>query len=382
MYNFGAKTIHMAILSSSAAIIPFNQLPLLPPPPEYWESTEVYRALAAAEGALGELRGYCLTLPNPQLLLDTLLLQEAKDSSEIENIVTTHDELYKAVSLFELPRSEAVKEVLRYRSAMLKGVEWLAKQDSIITTRMICEIQAIIEDNNAGIRTLPGTALKTSVTQKVIYTPPDGEDVIRQLLANYETYINGTDDQSPALIKLAIQHYQFEAIHPFYDGNGRTGRILNILLLLKYGLLAGPVLYLSRYISLNKASYYRGLHDVTFAGEWSGWIIYMLTALAATAKGTTQQISKITAVMNSVRAQVRQATRSPQRDELVDLIFRKVYCRISDVESELNVSRMTATKMLKDLGHSGILHEIKVGRHNLYLNPQLQATLTVPVLMT
>ena len=250
-----------------------NELRYLPPEGDI-ESKTVLKQLNKATRALAELKAYAEVIPNKEILISTIALQEAKASSEIENIITTNDSLYKAMATTESKIDANTKEVLQYREALWYGVK-LIEEKELITTNMIIEIQQILEGNRGGIRKLPGTALKNALTGETVYTPPSGEELIRRLLANLEEYYNIPDDIDP-LIKLAVTHYQFEAIHPFYDGNGRTGRILNILYLLKEGLLDSPILYLSSYIIRNKKEYYEFLNKVTKDNDWESWIIYML----------------------------------------------------------------------------------------------------------
>ena len=253
-----------------------NELRYLPPEGDI-ESKTVLKQLNKATRALAELKAYAEVIPNKEILISTIALQEAKASSEIENIITTNDSLYKAMATTESKIDANTKEVLQYREALWYGVK-LIEEKELITTNMIIEIQQILEGNRGGIRKLPGTALKNALTGETVYTPPSGEELIRKLLANLEEYYNIPDDID-SLIKLAVTHYQFEAIHPFYDGNGRTGRILNILYLLKEGLLDSPILYLSSYIIRNKKEYYEFLNKVTKDNDWESWIIYMLKAI-------------------------------------------------------------------------------------------------------
>ncbi|MBP6409224.1 MAG: Fic family protein, partial [Fusobacteriaceae bacterium] len=267
-----------------------NELRYLPPEGDI-ESKTVLKQLNKATRALAELKAYAEVIPNKEILISTIALQEAKASSEIENIITTNDSLYKAMATTESKIDANTKEVLQYREALWYGVK-LIEEKELITTNMIIEIQQILEGNRGGIRKLPGTALKNALTGETVYTPPSGEELIRKLLANLEEYYNIPDDID-SLIKLAVTHYQFEAIHPFYDGNGRTGRILNILYLLKEGLLDSPILYLSSYIIRNKKEYYEFLNKVTKDNDWESWIIYMLKAIEFTSKETLRTAKEI-----------------------------------------------------------------------------------------
>ena len=244
----------------------FNELPVLPPVRDKIETVKVLRQLVKSSVALAELKGLAKTLPNPDILLNAVILKEARASSEIENVITTQDKLYQALSAKGVETDSSTKEVLRYREAMLYGFRFIQKK-GFLSTNAIIEIQKILEENAAGIRKLPGTALRNAATGKVIYIPPDNLDTINRLMRNFEQYINNQDDIS-ALIKMAVQHYQFESIHPFYDGNGRTGRIINVLYLILNGLLENPILYLSSYIIDNKVDYYRLLQEVRTKNNW------------------------------------------------------------------------------------------------------------------
>lgn len=339
------------------------------PPKANLETTTILIQLNRANKALAELKGYSDTIPNKNILINAVTLQEAKDSSQIENIITTHDELYKAMATESYHNSQA-KEVINYRTALWHGYE-LIKDKRILTTNMIKEIQKIVENNNAGIRKLPGTALMNEATGEVVYTPPSGEKEILQLMKNLEEYINDDNDMVDPLIKLAIIHYQFESIHPFYNGNGRTGRIINVLYLVLKELLDRPILYLSRFIINNKQAYYRLLQEVKTKESWEDWILYMLEAIEQTSIETLALIKKIRSVMEEVANEVREKLNKIYSKELIELIFFELYTKNSYIQSNLGVNRKTAAKYLNDLESIGVLASEKIGKERVYLNKKL-----------
>ncbi|SEM08001.1 Fic family protein [bacterium A37T11] len=349
--------------------IPYNRLPLLPISQDKIETVPILRQVTKSAIALAELKGLAHTLPNPSILLNAVILKEARVSSEIENVITTHDKLYQALSARGITVDPATKEVLRYREAMLKGHRAVSKK-GFLNTNIIIAIQEALEENNAGLRKLPGTSLKNAITGEVIYTPPDDKDAILALMKNLEDYINEVDEVSP-LIKLAVQHYQFESIHPFYDGNGRTGRIINVLYLILHGLLDSPVLYLSDYIIKHKADYYRLLQEVRTAGQWEEWVLFMLNAVEETSRATIKQISSIKALFTKTQEKVKAADSKLYNKELLELIFEQPYSKIEFVVERLSVSRVTATKYLKGLEQIGILTAKKVWKETLYVNEEL-----------
>jgi Fic family protein len=351
---------------------PYNKLPLLPP--KITISAKVYRKAIEANKALAELKGLGGVIPNQAVILNTLILREAKDSSEIENIVTTQDELFRAFSV-DNP-NPSVKEVLNYREALWTGFEMIKKR-GLITTRDIIKIQEILIGNTAGIRKQPGTALKNARTGEVIYTPPFGKDVINDKLKNLELYINKSDDTDP-LIKMAIIHYQFESIHPFYDGNGRTGRIINVLYLILNGLLDLPVLYLSSYIINHKKQYYDGLNKVRLKNDWENWILYMLDSVEQTSRSTIALIKDIRSLIEKEIETVKKKHPKIYSKELVECLFHQPYCRISTLEGALHISRFTASKYLKELEATGLLKSEKAGRDILYINKPLFSVLKEP----
>ena len=342
-----------------------NELKFLPPKVEI-ESKVILKQLNKATRALAELKAYADVIPNKEILISTIALQEAKASSEIENIITTNDSLYKAMATSESKIDASTKEVLQYREALWYGVK-LVEEKELITTNMIIEIQQILEGNRGGIRKLPGTALKNALTGKTVYTPPSGEELIRKLLANLEEYYNIPDDID-SLIKLAVTHYQFEAIHPFYDGNGRTGRILNILYLLKEGLLDSPILYLSSYIIRNKNEYYELLNKVTTEGDWESWIIYMLKAIELTSKETLSTAKEIKNLIDATIDFVKEKEPKIYSKELIEFIFKEVYLKANQLVDSGLSSRKTVVKYLKALEDIGVLQSEKVGREVIYIN--------------
>ena len=349
--------------------VPFNELPLLPPDLEKVETIAILRQVIQSSIALAELKGLAHTLPNPSILLNAVILKEARISSEIENVITTHDRLYQAISATGTPIDHATKEVLRYREAMIAGFDMVIKR-GFLNTNGIVEIQEILEENKAGLRKLPGTSLKNAVTAEVIYTPPDDYDTILALMKNLEVYINETDELSP-LIRLAVQHYQFESIHPFYDGNGRTGRIINVLYLCSHGLLDSPVLYLSDYIIKHKSDYYRLLGEVKVNGNWEEWILFILKAVEETSKQTANQIRSINKLFLALLDKIKADASKLYNKELLELLFEQPYCKIEFVVDRLNVSRVTASKYLNGLEQIGVLKSKKIWKETLYINVEL-----------
>ncbi len=348
---------------------PYNALPLLPPEVEV-ETKVVLKKAISAHRSLAELKGLGLTIPNQALLVDSLILQEAKASSEIENIITTNDALYKAFSARTSQIDAATKEVLRYREALWEGYHQL-KQKPLMTTNLFIKIVQIVKQNQAGIRNTPGTSIINENTGEVIYTPPEGEDIIREKLKNLEEFIHAEDDMDP-LVKLALIHYQFEAIHPFTDGNGRTGRIINILFLVFKGLLDLPVLYLSKAIIERKREYYRLLREVTEKGQWEPWILFMLEAIKETAEFTRKRIIAIRDLMEETMEEARK--KLPRRvysKELMELLFRQPYCKIAFLVEAGIASRNIAAGYLKELVKIDILKPYRVGNETLYLNWKL-----------
>mgnify|MGYP002351513838 CR=1 FL=1 len=350
---------------------PYNDLPLLPPKADI-ETKDILRKTISAGRALAQLNGTLLNLPNPTLFLDTIYLQEAKASSEVENIITTNDELYKSLVADRKVENSATKEVLSYKEALWSGLEQL-KTKPFITTNLCIRIVQCIKQNNASIRVTPGTTL-SNTQGEVIYTPPSGETVIREKLANLEKFINEDESIDP-LIKMALMHYQFEAIHPFSDGNGRTGRVLNLLFLISENLLEAPILYLSRYIIQNKPEYYRRLLRVTTEQEWESWILYMLEATRSTAEWTSKKIIAICDLMDLIRDELRRALPKIYSYELVDVIFTQPYCRIANLVDLGIAQRQTASKILQALVAQNVLREVQVGREKIFINVELMRLL-------
>lgn len=348
---------------------PYNELPLLPPSNDAITKKVLAKAIVANK-ALAELKGIAGIIPNQTIILNTLTLKEAKDSSEIENIFTTQDELYRAFSADNTSINPAVKEILSYREALWQGFE-LIKKKKLITSREIVKIQEVLAKNNAGIRSQPGTALKNGRTGETVYTPPFGKDIIEKKLKNLEEYINTDDDGTDPLIKMAIIHYQFEAIHPFYDGNGRTGRILNVLYLIHRELLDLPILYLSSFIIKNKSDYYNGLTDVRTKKAWENWIIYMLDSVEYTAKDTTKTIKAIKTLLDKTIEKVKKELPKIYSRELVEILFHQPYIKISHLVEHGIIARQQGSVYLKQLESIGILSSKKVGREMIYVNDEL-----------
>lgn len=350
-------------------------IPLLPIKRDV-ENKTILKKVAKAHQALAELKGAANTIPNESILINTLSLQEAKDSSAIENIVTTHDELFQSDFLAHQFKSVAAKEVYNYSTALQSGFKKV-RQNGLLINSYILEIQAELEENNAGYRKVPGTALKNDKTGEVVYTPPQHADEILSLMKNLEEFINNPEmsDLDP-LVKMAIIHHQFESIHPFYDGNGRTGRIINILYLVKEELLKIPILYLSRYINENKADYYRLLQEVRENDNWEDWIMFMLQGIEQTSKQTIVLIEGIKREMTNFKNKMRTELPKIYSQDLLNNLFRHPYTKIEFVMKELNVSRITATRYLDELVRIGLLQKHKMGRDNYYINMTLYTLLS------
>ena len=332
------------------------------------ETKAILKKSILANKALAKLNGVAKIIPNQAILINSLILQEAKDSSEIENIITTHDELYQS-SLDISNISHATKEVQSYTKALLKGFD-LVRETSLLLTRHIVDIQQELEGNVAGIRKQAGTVLKNQSTGEVIHTPPQEESTIRKLLDNLEQYINTNDGIDP-LIKMAIIHYQFETIHPFYDGNGRTGRIINILYLVLNELLDLPILYLSSYIIKHKADYYRLLQEVRTKGSWEEWIIYMLEGIEQTATKQVQLINDIKELMDNTKQKLKAELPKIYSKDLLEVLFIHPYTKIDMLVDNLGMTRQTASKHLKELETIGLLEEKKIKNSKFYINKEL-----------
>jgi Fic family protein len=339
------------------------------------ETKAVLKSLPKAHAALAELKGIASTIPNQIILINTLGLQEAKDSSAIENIITTHDDLYKSELNLDSFNSLQAKEVQNYISALKKGFE-LVKNKGLITNSIIIDIQSELEKNNAGFRKLSGTALKNAATGETVYTPPQDINDINRLMSNLERFINDptVSDYDP-LIKLAIIHYQFESIHPFYDGNGRTGRIINILYLILEELQTLPILYLSNYIIRHKADYYRLLQQLRDNEHWEEWLLFMITSIEKTSRETIDLINEIKKLMQEFKHKLRDNYKFYSQD-LLNNLFKHPYTKIEFVVNDLNVSRITAANYLNKLADDGLLRKSKIGTGNYYINESLFKILT------
>lgn len=351
--------------------IPCNDLPLLPPDEALIGSREIWQAEASARQALAELKGYAHIMPNQAILINAIVIQEAKDSSEIENIITTQDSLYRALSVDSGTVDPHTKEVVNYREAIFMGTRSIQKKQ-ILTVNDIIKLQTIIVGNDAGIRKLPGTALANDTTKKIIYTPPDNATTIRNLMDNLARYIN---HEESSLIRMAVTHYQFEAIHPFYDGNGRTGRIVNVLYLILKEYLDIPILYLSSYIIQNKQEYYKCIRDVTYKNNWQSWILFMLKGIEVTSHDTIGRIKQITELLGKTIDAVRTEAKAIYTKELVELLFEEPYCKAAFIERKIGVERKAAARYLKALEDLGILLKKKIGRENIYINTALMKIL-------
>lgn len=337
--------------------------------PSRFESPAILKRLATASRQLAELKGVAASIPNQRILISSLGLQEAKDSSEIENIVTTHDELFRDAASPLAAGNPAAKEVLRYSEALQSGFE-LVRRTSVLSNNHIIRIQAVLERNDAGFRKVPGTSLKDS-SGRVVYTPPQEAPLIRKLMGDLERFINGKPSHGiDPLIRMALIHHQFESIHPFYDGNGRTGRIVNVLYLVKEGLLDIPVLYMSRHIVRTKSEYYRLLQAVRDEDRWEDWVLYMLTAVESTAREGIVAVEAIRGALLEVKHAVRQRFKFYSQD-LINHLFSHPYTKVQFVMDELEVSRITATKYLDALAGAGVLQKLKAGRSSFYINTRL-----------
>ena len=364
------------LLPADSALPPLQPLTRLSP--TVFESAAILKKTATAGRRLAELRGLAASMPNQAILINALVLQEAKDSSAIENIVTTHDELFRSAAMSEKPASPAAKEVRDYVHALSTGHR-LVQNSGLLTVNHMIDIQAQLKHTNAGFRRLPGTTLKDGAG-RVVYTPPQLAADIVSLMRDLERFINDDSvfDADP-LIKMAIVHHQFESIHPFYDGNGRTGRIVNVLYLMNKSLLDIPVLYLSSYLVSRKPDYYRLLQAVRAHNDapelWQEWVMYMLTAVETTSEHTIRTITDIRQALLDYKHQIRAGFKFYSQD-LINNLFMHPYTKIEFVQKDLNVSRLTATKYLDVLTDARLLRKMKVGRTNYYINVALNAILT------
>ncbi len=347
------------------------------PPKNNLETIPILKKTASAHRYLAELKGVSRSIPNQAILINTLSLQEAKDSSAIENIVTTHDELFQEELFPEYASNAAAKEVSNYISSLKTGFEQVQKE-GLLTKKHILAIQEELEKNKAGFRKLPGTDLRNDQTGEIVYTPPQHPQEIEQLIDNLEAFINDDSLSSlDPLVKMAVIHHQFESIHPFYDGNGRTGRILNVLYLVHKGLLNIPVLYLSRYLVHNKRAYYRNLQLVREKGEWEPWVLYILEGIEQTSRQTITMIQAIREILLSYKHRIRSQYKFYSQD-LINNLFFHPYTKIEFLVEDLGVSRLTAAKYLDTLCEGGYLQKKKIGRSNYYINKALFSILTKP----
>lgn len=342
-----------------------------------FESVSILKKLNTATRHLAELKGVAATIPNQAILINTLAIQEAKDSSEIENIITTHDELFQEDLSPRSTLKPAAKEVLRYREALWEGFREV-KKTGLLTNQTILQIQATLERNNAGFRRVPGTTLLNEKTGETVYTPPQDFLEIETLMQDLQDFINNPrlTDTDP-LIKMALIHHRLESIHPFYDGNGRAGRIINVLYLVKENLLDIPSLYLSRYILHTKQDYYRLLQSVRTDDTWEEWIEYILTAIEKTSIHTIDTITRIKSAFQDYKQRIRQQHKFYSQD-LINNLFTHPYTKIELIQRDLKVTRTTATRYLDELCATDFLRKRKVGRTNYYINPALAEILTNP----
>ena len=348
---------------------PYNQLPPLPPATEI-ESKVILKKAASSHRYLAELKGIANTIPNSSILINSLTLREAQTSSEIENVITTNDELFKAFSSNAQTVAPQTKEVLRYRQALWMGYNRLRKR-CVFSTNLFVDIFRIIKQTDEGIRSHTGTRIADG-RGEIVYTPPEGEKIIRDKLKRLEEFIHSDKDNLDPLVKLALIHYQFEAIHPFSDGNGRTGRIMNVLYLVYKELLDLPILYLSQYVITHKAEYYRLLRDVTFKGKWDSWILYLLNAVEQTSIITKEKIVQIKDQFHKTQDNAKKQLPSHvYSKELIEILFEQPYCKIRFLVDKGIAKRQTAAEYLDQLEKIGILRKIRVGKENLYLNIKL-----------
>jgi Fic family protein len=347
---------------------------------ERFETPAILKRLAGATRQLAELKGVAQSIPNQAILINTLGLREAKDSSAIENIVTTHDELFRDDAFPAEATGTAAKEVLRYRQALKVGFD-AVQETGLLTVSHIVNIQETLEGNSAGLRKIPGTVLKDGAG-RVVYTPPQHPATVRGLMTDLERFINddAAFDADP-LIKMAIVHHQFESIHPFYDGNGRTGRIVNVLYLVQKSLLDIPVLYLSRYIVMTKGDYYRLLQKVRDHDAWEEWVLYMLEGVELTARDAIGTIRRISSALLDTKHQIRSKYKFYSQD-LINNLFMHPYTKIQFLERDLGVTRLTATRYLDELTAGGFLRKEKIGRANYYMNVALLEILTGDSMLT
>ncbi|MDE3154282.1 MAG: Fic family protein [Acidobacteriota bacterium] len=351
---------------------PFNTLAGLPPRLEL-ETAAVLKACIPARAALAELNAATDFIPNPTILINTIPILEARASSEVENIVTTTDRLFRYAVDEESAADPATKETLRYRTALRRGHDRLEKRP--INTNLAIEVCTVLRGIQTDVRRIPGTTLRNLATGEAVYTPPDGEERLRGLLANWEGFLHANAGLDP-LVRMAVGHYQFEAIHPFEDGNGRTGRILNLLYLVEQGLLRQPILYMSGAIIRTKAEYYRRLFEVTSKGAWEPWVLYMVKVVEETSRWTTAKLRAMRALLSTATEFVRAKAPKIYSRELVDVIFEQPYCRIANVVQAGIAKRQTAATYLEKLAELGVLEPLQAGREKLFIHRALLSLLT------
>lgn len=362
---FDVNQINSQNIMSFNREIPYNDLPLLPPKVEV-ESKNILKKAITANKALAGMASLCKQLPNESVLYNSLFLKEAKDSSAIENIITTNDDIYQSFTADQKITNQNTREVMFYLDALWVGMDEM-KNTGVLTERTFVHIVNTIRENTEGIRRNPGTRIANQSTGEIVYSPPEGRDVISAKLKNIEEYIN-TDDGVDFLIKMSIMHYQFEAIHPFADGNGRTGRILNVLYLVNNGLVDHPMLFLSKYIIDNKDDYYTKLRLVTENGEWESWIIYMLEGIEETSNFTSRKINDIVRAMKDMKNIIRKEEPKMYSKDLLEVLFKQPYCKTKFLEEAGIAKRETAAKYLNRLEELDILKSKKVGKEKLYVN--------------
>ena len=347
--------------------VPYNDLPSLPPPADQIETTQILKRCIKSRVALAELKQAAELIPNSAVLVNALPLLEARASSEIENIVTTTDKLFEFADIAEDRADAATKEALRYRTALYEGTKMVQRR--MLSTDMAIQICSTIKGLELDIRAKSGTTLKNRMSGETIYTPPVGQQLLIEKLDNWAEFMHRNTEIDP-LVRMAVQHYQFEAIHPFEDGNGRTGRIMNILFLVEHGLLDSPILYLSRYIIQHKAAYYRLLSGVTREQDWAPWILFILDGVEETCTWTTDKIKSIRELMEHTGQYVQKQLPKIYTWELVELLFKQPYCRIGNLVDNGIAKRQTASVYLKQLCDLGILREVKSGRENIFVHPK------------
>lgn len=351
--------------------VAYDDLPPLPPKADV-ETKPILKAAIEARAALAALDQAAQRIPNPTVLLNSLPLLEAQASSEIENIVTTADDLFAFAQHEAGAKSLATRETLRYRAALFAGIDLTRTRPLSMKTAV--EVCSIIQGREVDVRFAPGTFIGNAVTKEAVYTPPNGKPVLMKMLSDWAGFVNSDDELDP-LIRMALAHYQFEAIHPFSDGNGRTGRIMNVLMLLEAGVLTHPILYLSRYFIAHRQDYYRLLLEVTSAGAWEDWILFVLEGVRRTAGSTIAKIDGISDLQAEVMAAIRTATRAGANADLLAVLFEQPYSRIANVVERCHVSRPTATSWLNALVAAGVLDDVRVGRERLFINTAFFALL-------